>query len=160
MLAIWKFSCNSFFKVSSNSSTYLSFPFVKLRIKEFKCCLKISAKVKNLGRFKGGTVKVRPLTVLTGENGTGKSFFTKTLYSVFSIVNKNLLYIDATDNIQVSGAIIDDFDQSLTRKGEEDKKISCNSFFKVSSNSSTYLSFPFVKLRIKESKYFLKKSAG
>jgi hypothetical protein len=38
------------------------------------------------------------------------------------IVNKNLLYIDATDNIQVSGAIIDDFDQSLTRKGEEDKK--------------------------------------
>jgi hypothetical protein len=25
MLAIWKFSCNSFFKVSSNSSTYLSF---------------------------------------------------------------------------------------------------------------------------------------
>jgi hypothetical protein len=35
---------------------------------------------------------------------------------------KNLLYIDATDNIQVSGAIIDVFDQSLTRKGEEDKK--------------------------------------
>jgi hypothetical protein len=33
-----------------------------------------------------------------------------------------LLYIDATDNIQVSGAIIDVFDQSLTRKGEEDKK--------------------------------------
>jgi hypothetical protein len=42
--------------------------------------------------------------------------------SVFSIVNKNLLYIDATNNIQVSGAIIDAFDQSLTRKGEEDKK--------------------------------------
>ena len=82
----------------------------------------LDIKVKNLGRFKGGTVKVRPLTVLTGENGTGKSFFTKTLYSVFSIVNKNLLYIDATDNIQVSGAIIDVFDQSLTRKGEEDKK--------------------------------------
>jgi hypothetical protein len=32
MLAIWKFSCNSFFKVSSNSSTYLSFPFVKLNL--------------------------------------------------------------------------------------------------------------------------------
>jgi predicted ATPase len=60
----------------------------------------LDIKVKNLGRFKGGTVKVRPLTVLTGENGTGKSFFTKTLYSVFSIVNKNLLYINATDNIQ------------------------------------------------------------
>jgi hypothetical protein len=94
---------------------------------------------------------------------------------LFSIVNKNLLYIDATNNIQVSGAIIDAFDQSLTRKGEEDKKniqllkatlnelhswkFSCNSFFKVSSNSSTYLSFPFVKLRIKGFKCCLKISA-
>jgi hypothetical protein len=34
MLAIWKFSCNSFFKVLSNSSTYFSLPSVKLRIKE------------------------------------------------------------------------------------------------------------------------------
>ncbi|VVH65354.1 hypothetical protein BSPLISOX_2398, partial [uncultured Gammaproteobacteria bacterium] len=82
----------------------------------------LDIKVKNLGRFKGGTVKVRPLTVLTGENGTGKSFFTKTLYSVFSIVNKNLLYIEATNNIQMSGFGIDIFDQSLTRKGKKDTK--------------------------------------
>lgn len=83
---------------------------------------KLDIEVKNLGRFKGGTVKVRPLTVLTGENGTGKSFFTKTLYSVFSIINKNLLYIEAADNIRMSGFGIDFFDKSLTRKGKEDKK--------------------------------------
>jgi predicted ATPase len=41
----------------------------------------LDIKVKNLGRFKGGAVKVRPLTVLTGENGTGKSFFTKRFVS-------------------------------------------------------------------------------
>jgi len=82
---------------------------------------KLDIKVENLGKFKGGTIKVRPLTVLTGENGTGKSFFTKTLYSVFSIINKNLLYIEATDNIQMSGFEVDIFDDFLTRKGLEDK---------------------------------------
>lgn len=82
---------------------------------------KLDVKVKNLGSFKGGTIKVRPLTVLTGENGTGKSFFTKTLYSIFSIVNKNLLYIEAIDNIQWSNYAVDRFDDSLTRKGKVDK---------------------------------------
>ncbi len=82
---------------------------------------KLNIKVENLGRFKGGTIKVRPLTVLTGENGTGKSFFTKTLYSVFSIINKNLLYIEAIDNIRMSSVAIDIFDDSLMRKGEVDR---------------------------------------
>ncbi|SMN16046.1 putative ATP-binding protein [uncultured Candidatus Thioglobus sp.] len=83
--------------------------------------MKLDIEVKNLGRFKGGTIKVRPLTVLTGENGTGKSFFTKTLYSIFSIVNKNLLYIETIDNIRMSSFEIDIFDKSLTRKGKEDE---------------------------------------
>ncbi|CAC9601783.1 hypothetical protein [uncultured Gammaproteobacteria bacterium] len=83
---------------------------------------KLDIEVKNLGKFKGGTIKVRPLTVLTGENGTGKSFFTKTLYSVFSIVNKNLLYIEAVGNIQVSNVGVDMLESSLTHKGKEDKK--------------------------------------
>jgi predicted ATPase len=83
--------------------------------------MNIDIEVKNLGRFKGGTIKVRPLTVLTGENGTGKSFFTKTLYSVFSIINKNLLYIESIGNIQKSALGIDVFDESLARKGKVDK---------------------------------------
>ena len=83
---------------------------------------KLDIEVKNLGKFKGGTIKVRPLTVLTGENGTGKSFFTKTLYSVFSIVNKNLLYIEAVGNIQVSNVGVDALENSLTHKDKEDKK--------------------------------------
>ena len=83
---------------------------------------KLDIEVKNLGRFKDGTIKVRPLTVLTGENGTGKSFFTKTLYSIFSIVNKNLLYIETIDDIRMSSFGIGIFDKSLTRKGKEDER--------------------------------------
>lgn len=83
---------------------------------------KLDVKVKNLGSFKGGTIKVRPLTVLTGENGTGKSFLTKTLYSTFNIINKNLLYTEVADSIPMGRAIVGIFDNSLTRKGQGDKQ--------------------------------------
>jgi hypothetical protein len=65
-----------------------------------------------------------------------------------------LLYINATDNIQVSGAIIDVFDQYMLAIW----KFSCNSFFKAIFNSRTYISSPSVKLRIKGVKQLLKKS--
>jgi hypothetical protein len=46
---------------------------------------KLDIKVKNLGRFKGGTVKVRPLTVLTGLN-------------IISSVNIKQIFINNTKN--------------------------------------------------------------
>lgn len=47
-------------------------------------------KVKNLGRIKEAEFKVRLVTVITGTNGTGKSFFTKSLYSILNVINKNI----------------------------------------------------------------------
>ncbi len=63
--------------------------------------MKLDIEVKNLGKLKKGTVKVRPLTVLTGENGTGKSFFTKVLYSAFNTLNTNVLHRDITLDISL-----------------------------------------------------------
>jgi predicted ATP-dependent endonuclease of OLD family len=54
--------------------------------------MKIDVKVKNLGKIKEAKFKVRPMTVITGSNGTGKSFFTKSLYSILNVVNKNVYY--------------------------------------------------------------------
>ena len=54
--------------------------------------MKIDVKVKNLGRIKEAEFKVRPMTIITGSNGTGKSFFTKSLYSILNVVNKNVYY--------------------------------------------------------------------
>ncbi|CAG1020697.1 hypothetical protein DOJK_00514 [Patescibacteria group bacterium] len=52
--------------------------------------MNVDVKVKNLGKIKDATFKVRPMTVITGYNGTGKSFFTKSLYSIFNVINKNV----------------------------------------------------------------------
>lgn len=54
--------------------------------------MQIDVEVKNLGRLKSGVLKVRPITVVTGPNGTGKSFFTKTMYSLLNVLNKNIYH--------------------------------------------------------------------
>ena len=43
----------------------------------------------NLGKLTGAPVLVRPFTVLAGPNNTGKSFFSKSLYSVFEAMHTN-----------------------------------------------------------------------
>lgn len=43
--------------------------------------------IENLGAIKQSNINITPLTILAGENGTGKSFVTKFLYSVLSVIN-------------------------------------------------------------------------
>ena len=42
-------------------------------------------KISNIGRLHRAKISVRPLTVLAGPNNTGKSFFFKSLYSLFDV---------------------------------------------------------------------------
>ena len=47
-------------------------------------------RIQNLGKLADATVRVGGLTVLAGVNDTGKSFFSKALYSIFDAMNANL----------------------------------------------------------------------
>ncbi|MCX7099296.1 MAG: AAA family ATPase [Methylococcales bacterium] len=60
----------------------------------------IDVKVKNLGRLKEAEFHIRPMTVITGPNGTGKSFFTKSLYSILNVINKNVYHESVTQTIR------------------------------------------------------------
>ncbi len=62
--------------------------------------MKLDVKITNLGKFEAGTIKVRPVTVLTGPNGTGKSFITKTLYSLLNVVNRNVFHVRVSKDIR------------------------------------------------------------
>ena len=48
-------------------------------------------RVENLGKLADATVRVGGLTVLAGVNNTGKSFFSKFLYSVLDTMSQNLV---------------------------------------------------------------------
>ena len=46
-------------------------------------------RIQNLGKLADATVRVAPLTVLAGPNNTGKTFFSKALYSGLRAINTN-----------------------------------------------------------------------
>ncbi|XNO29537.1 AAA family ATPase [Vibrio alginolyticus] len=48
--------------------------------------MSINFEVENLGKITSGNFRLSNMTVVTGPNGTGKSFFTKFLYSIFATV--------------------------------------------------------------------------
>ena len=51
-------------------------------------------QIQNLGKLADATVRVGDLTVLAGVNNTGKTFFSKSLYSVIGAVNANHLMVE------------------------------------------------------------------
>ncbi|AYQ57824.1 hypothetical protein MS2017_2174 [Bathymodiolus thermophilus thioautotrophic gill symbiont] len=117
--------------------------------------MNLNIKVENLGRFKKGEVKLRPLTVLTGENGTGKSFFTKTLYSIFSVLNKNLLRIEIDKTIVTINIDLESFIAQVQRKSAleenmvKDVKTKLN-LFKDALNVFKDENIRFYKIKIQE----------
>lgn len=47
-------------------------------------------RIENLGAISEADIIIKPLTILAGENGTGKSFVTKFLYSVLKTMNVDI----------------------------------------------------------------------
>lgn len=62
--------------------------------------MKIDVKVKNLGKIREAEFHILPMTVITGPNGTGKSFFTKSLYSILNVINKNVYHESISQSIR------------------------------------------------------------
>ena len=52
--------------------------------------MNFEVKIQNLGKIRDAKIPIAPLTIITGANGSGKSFFTKSLYSILSTLNKNV----------------------------------------------------------------------
>ena len=55
--------------------------------------------IENLGAIREANVTITPLTILAGENGTGKSFVTKFLYSILNVINTNIYAKQMTTTI-------------------------------------------------------------
>ena len=51
--------------------------------------MSFEVKIKNFGKLDDSTISIKDLTIFAGPNNTGKSFFSKILYSVFDAMNAN-----------------------------------------------------------------------
>jgi energy-coupling factor transporter ATP-binding protein EcfA2 len=67
--------------------------------------LHLDIEFQNLGKIKKANIKIRPFTVVAGCNASGKSFITKTLYSILSLSEVlDISHIKST----LIGCLIDD----------------------------------------------------
>lgn len=82
--------------------------------------MKIDVKVKNLGKLKEAEFNIRPMTVITGPNGTGKSFFTKSLYSILNVINKNVYHESVNKTIRQIQLQLDALTKSIEDAGTHD----------------------------------------
>ena len=82
--------------------------------------MKIDVKVKNLGKLKEAEFRVRPMTVITGPNGTGKSFFTKSLYSILNVINKNVYHESVNQTIRQIQLQLETFITNIAYAGTHD----------------------------------------
>ncbi|HFG1870603.1 TPA: hypothetical protein ACGF2D_003386, partial [Vibrio cholerae] len=59
--------------------------------------MKFDINVQNIGKVKSAKLKIRPFTVISGANSSGKSFITKTLYSLFNTISQDHLTISSSN---------------------------------------------------------------
>ena len=53
----------------------------------------LKLKIKNIGKLSDATIRIGRFTVFAGPNSTGKSFVSKSLYSIFDAANANLVEV-------------------------------------------------------------------
>ncbi len=51
-------------------------------------------EINNFGKIENAKFQIKPFTLIAGKNASGKSFLTRSLYSIFSSLNKDHLSID------------------------------------------------------------------
>ncbi len=76
--------------------------------------------IENFGNIQKASIEIKPLTIIAGENGVGKSFTTKSLYCLLDALNKDYLleYIDVSLAIIQRNIIF--FESEFTNKSQKD----------------------------------------
>ena len=89
-----------------------------------------TVQIRNLGKLADATVRVAPLTVLAGPNNTGKSFFSKAMYSVFDAMNANPVEIAVNNELAPLRHALarlnratKDWARIMNRSGQEDTSV-------------------------------------
>lgn len=75
---------------------------------------------QNFGKVKDAHIRMRPFTMITGHNSSGKSFITRALYSVFYTLNQDLMAKFLNSTIQTISSAISSISEHLYRKSSKD----------------------------------------
>jgi len=89
-------------------------------------------KLRNIGSITSSDLSIKPLTVIAGKNGSGKTFATKSLYAILSSVHENSFHHILFDKFY--SKIFDELKQLLITENE------------LAKNHGNFLIYEFNKL--------------
>lgn len=78
---------------------------------------------QNFGKVKDAHIRMRPFTMITGHNSSGKSFITRALYSVFYTLNQDLMAVFLKNILDAILLSIESINENLSRKSPKDESI-------------------------------------
>ncbi|OOF43944.1 hypothetical protein BKK51_10415 [Rodentibacter trehalosifermentans] len=82
--------------------------------------MKTDLHIQNFGKVKSADIRLRPFTVIVGPNSSGKSFITKSLYSIFHSMNKDLATDFLINNITDAIGLIYEIQDKVSRISQQD----------------------------------------
>ena len=109
--------------------------------------MKLKFNIENMGNIDKASITIKPLTIIAGENSTGKTFVTKGLYTILDAINKNnyskepfskTLDIGFKKNFQITNL------QRLIRQNQDNNlKLSLDNFAKIEIDKNQNITINF-----------------
>jgi len=82
--------------------------------------MNFNLNIENLGNIRKANFEIKPLTIIAGENGSGKSFATKSIYTILDTLNKDYITREFISYFSLLTREFDFFDEKLTPKAAVD----------------------------------------
>ncbi|MDC9728772.1 MAG: AAA family ATPase [Methyloprofundus sp.] len=83
--------------------------------------MQFDISIKNIGKISQADLKIRPFTVIAGKNSSGKSFVTKSLYSLFNAINKDHISNSAYKNLDTLNFFSEYFPKANSRSSKDER---------------------------------------
>lgn len=78
--------------------------------------MKTNLHIRNFGKINSANIQLRPLTVIVGPNSSGKSLITKSLYSIFYSLSKNLIIPRSMEKPSLDSGSISQLQSDIKRE--------------------------------------------
>ncbi|MFK5977010.1 MAG: AAA family ATPase [Sulfurovum sp.] len=90
--------------------------------------MKLKFDIENMGNIDKATIIIKPLTIIAGENSSGKTFVTKGLYTLLDFIyrDNNLLDISFKKNFQITS-----LESLINKNNYQNLKLSLESFIDI-----------------------------
>ena len=80
----------------------------------------LNVEIKNLGKVAHARVSIRPLTVITGCNSSGKSFITRGLYSILHTLNQDVVSAYILNVLSLTNSALLRLSDGIPRRSADD----------------------------------------